>query len=69
MSDKASLTHRLETENSSSNEKSLKEEVNLSLYNYNIYLSLIFRQIIVSKIKISIKYLIKYQTPTHIIIE
>jgi hypothetical protein len=37
MSDKASLTHRLENENSSSKEKSLKEEVNLSLYNYNIY--------------------------------
>ena len=28
MSDKASLTHRLQTENSSSIEKSLKEEVN-----------------------------------------
>jgi hypothetical protein len=69
MSDKASLTHRSENENSSSKEKSLKEEVNLSLYNYNIYLSLIIRQIIVSKIKKAIKYLIKYQTPTHIIIE
>ncbi len=69
MSDKAILTHRLQTENSSSIEKSLKEEVNHSLYNYNLSFYLIFRQIKSLKIKIVIKQHIKYQIQIQIIIE
>ena len=55
MSDKASLTHRLQTENSSSKEKSLKDVVCSFIYNFIIFLSLIFSPIIISKIKIVIK--------------
>lgn len=61
MSDKASLTHRLQTENSSSIEKSLKEEVNPSLYNYNLFFYLIFSQIKYLKLKIVTKQHIIYQ--------
>lgn len=69
MSDKGSLSHRLQTENSISNEKPLKEDVNNYYYNYNNYSIYFFSQIKILKTKISIKQIIKYQIQFHIIVK
>jgi hypothetical protein len=69
MSDKGSLSHRLQTENSISNEKPLKEDVNNYYYNYNNYSIYFFSQIKILKTKISIKQIIKYQIQFLIIVK
>ena len=69
MSDKGSISHRLQTENSISNEKPLKEDVNNYYYNYNNYSIYFFSQIKILKTKISIKQIIKYQIQFHIIVK
>jgi len=69
MSDKGSLSHRLQTENSISNEKPLKEDVNNYYYNHNNYSIYFFSQIKILKTKISIKQIIKYQIQFHIIVK
>ncbi len=69
MSDKGSISHRLQTENSISNEKPLKEDVNNYYYNYNNYSIYFFSQIKILKTKISIKQIIKYQIQFLIIVK
>ena len=69
MSDKGSISHRLQTENSISNEKPLKEDVNNYYYNYNNYSIYFFSQIKILKTKISIKQIIKYQIQFLIILK
>ena len=69
MSVKGSISHRLQTENSISNEKPLKEDVNNYYYNYNNYSIYFFSQIKILKTKITIKQIIKYQIQFLIIVK
>ena len=69
MSDKVNISNRLQTENSISNEKPLKEDVNNYYYNYNNYSIYFFSQIKILKTKISIKQIIKYQIQFLIIVK